>query len=64
MLIIRVKENENIDRALRRYKKKIKQVGLLSEVRRRSHFVKPSKERRLEINKAKYQQQIRQFLEG
>ena len=64
MLIIRIKDNENIDRALRRYKKKLRDVNLLSEVRKKQHFEKPSKTRRSQVQKAQYQQKIRQEMEG
>lgn len=59
MLIINVKENESIDRALKRFKKKFEKTGVLRELRSRTHFKKPSVERREEIIKAKYIQQIR-----
>ncbi len=54
MLIIDVKENEPIDKALRRYKKKFEKSGTLKEIRRRKCFVKPSIMRRAEIQKAAY----------
>jgi small subunit ribosomal protein S21 len=54
MLIIDVKDNESIDKALRRYKRKFQQVGTLKELRRRKHFTKPSVERRDEVLKATY----------
>jgi len=54
MLIINVKSDESIDRALKRYKRKFKQTKLLKEIRRRKHFVKPSVERRNEILNAAY----------
>lgn len=54
MLIIDVKNNESIDKALRRYKRKFQQVGTLKELRKRKHFTKPSVERRDEILKATY----------
>jgi small subunit ribosomal protein S21 len=41
MLIINVKDSETIDRALSRYKKKVKDTQLLKEVRRRKNFEKP-----------------------
>ncbi|WNJ19233.1 30S ribosomal protein S21 [Pontibacter sp. G13] len=46
MIIIRVKEGESIDRALRRYKKKFEKTGVLKEKRRRMFYKKPS-----EVNK-------------
>jgi small subunit ribosomal protein S21 len=54
MLIINVKSDESIDRALKRYKRKFKQTKLLREIRRRKHFVKPSVERRNEVLNAAY----------
>jgi len=57
MLIINVKDGENIDRALKRYKRKHRKVGVLKEIRRRKHYTKPSDERRDEILKAAYKKQ-------
>ncbi|MEO0640727.1 MAG: 30S ribosomal protein S21, partial [Bacteroidota bacterium] len=42
MLIIRVKDGESIDRALRRYKKKFERTGVLKSVRNRMFYKKPS----------------------
>ena len=56
MLIINVKEEESIDRALKRYKRKFLSTGTLKELRRRKHFTKPSVERRNEIISAEYRQ--------
>lgn len=57
MLIIEVKERESIDRALRRYKRKVRKTGIHKELRRRKHFIKPSVQRRNEIQKATYIQE-------
>jgi small subunit ribosomal protein S21 len=54
MLIIDVSDSEGIDRALKRYKRKFQQAGVLRELRKRKHFVKPSVKRRGEIQKAEY----------
>ena len=59
MLIINVKENESIDRALKRFKKKFEKTGVLRELRSRTAFTKPSIARREEVLKAKYIQGIR-----
>ena len=59
MLIINVKENESIDRALKRFKKKFEKTGVLRELRSRTHFKKPSVARREEIIKARYIQHLR-----
>lgn len=56
MLIIDVKESESIDRALKKYKRKFERAGILKELRRRKHFVKPSVQRRTEVLKAVYKQ--------
>ncbi len=58
MLIIDVKNEESIDRALRRYKKKHSRVGVIKELRRRKHFEKPSIRRRTEILKAIYKNKM------
>ena len=54
MLIINVKDNDSIEKALRRYKRKINQTGIIKELRRRKHFTKPSVERRHTKLKAEY----------
>lgn len=60
MLVITVKENESIDKALKRFKKKFERTGVLRELRRRSAFTKPSVARRNEIIKAVYKQQMQE----
>ncbi|MCB0635344.1 MAG: 30S ribosomal protein S21 [Lewinella sp.] len=54
MLIIEVREGENIDRALKRYKRKAINSGIIRELRSRREFVKPSIKRRQEVMKAQY----------
>jgi small subunit ribosomal protein S21 len=54
MLIIEIKESESIDRALKRYKRKVQNVRLIQELRKRKEFTKPSVQRRNEILKAVY----------
>lgn len=58
MIIIKVKEGESIDRALRRYKKKFERTGVLKEVRGRMYFTKPSESKREMMKKAKRRQMI------
>ncbi|MBX2874092.1 MAG: 30S ribosomal protein S21 [Saprospiraceae bacterium] len=60
MIIIPVQEGESIDRALKRYKRKRQDIGLMKELRKRKHFTKPSIERRNEILKARYKDQKNQ----
>ncbi len=59
MIVIIVKENESIDKALKRFKKKFEKTGALKEVRARQHFVKPSVARRKEVIRAAYRQKMR-----
>ncbi len=58
MLIIEVKDADSLDKALKKYKRKVDQTGLIKEVRRRQHYVKPSVERRHEILNAEYRNQL------
>ena len=53
MVGIILSDNENIDRALKRFKKKYERSGVLKEFKKRQYFVKPSIENRLERIKAK-----------
>lgn len=46
MAEIRVKENESLDSALRRFKRSCAKAGVLSEVRKREHYEKPSVRRK------------------
>ena len=43
---IKVKENETIDSALKRFKRQCAKSGVLAEVRKREHYVKPSVRRK------------------
>jgi small subunit ribosomal protein S21 len=56
MLIIERKDGESIDRMLRRYKRKHRNVKLRNELRRRKEFTKPSVNRRKEVLKAIYKE--------
>jgi len=59
MLIIEVKDGESIDKALKRYKRKFQNAGVIKELRRRKEFVKPSVQRRSQVLKAVYREKIR-----
>ena len=43
---IKVGENESLENALRRFKKKCARSGILGEVRKREHYEKPSVKRK------------------
>ncbi|MBK8706271.1 MAG: 30S ribosomal protein S21 [Saprospiraceae bacterium] len=59
MLIIEVKDGEGIDKALKRYKRKFQDAGIMSQLRTRKEFKKPSVLRRNEIIKAVYKEQMK-----
>ena len=46
MAEIRVKDNESLDSALRRFKRQCARAGVLNEVRKREHYEKPSVKRK------------------
>lgn len=58
MLIIDSKDCENIDKALKKYKKKYEKSRTLNQLRERQAFTKPSVKRRFEVLKAVYRQQM------
>jgi small subunit ribosomal protein S21 len=60
MIIVPVKEGENIDRALKKFKRKFEKTGVIRELRARQAFIKPSVRRREEIKKAVYVQNMQQ----
>ena len=64
MLIIPIKDGENIDRALKRYKRKFDKTGTVRQLRARQQFTKPSVVRRAQIQKAQYIQGLRDSLEN
>ena len=50
---VRIRENESFENALRRFKKQCEKTGILSEVRKREHFEKPSLKRKRKMIAAK-----------
>ncbi|MCI5682756.1 MAG: 30S ribosomal protein S21 [Eubacteriales bacterium] len=46
MAEVKLKENESLDNALRRFKKQCARSGILTEVKRREHYEKPSVKRK------------------
>ncbi len=59
MIIVPIKEGDNIERALKKFKRKFDKVGIGREIRRRKAFEKPSVTHRLKIKHAIYVQQLR-----
>ena len=60
MIQIKLKQGENIDKALKRFKRKFEQVGVVKEMRSRMAFEKPSTRKRAQKKKAIYIQSKRQ----
>jgi small subunit ribosomal protein S21 len=60
MIIVPIKEGENIERALKKFKRKFEKTGIIKELRARQAFRKPSVVRREEVKKAVYIQQLQQ----
>jgi small subunit ribosomal protein S21 len=52
LLIIPIKDGENIDRALKRYKRKFDKTGTVRQLRARTAFIKPSVKNRIKIQKS------------
>ena len=54
MLVIPVKEGEQIDRALKRLKRKFLQTGTLKKLRAKKQYLKPTERNRIKMQKAAY----------
>ncbi len=63
MLVIPVKEGENIDRALKRFKRKFLKTGTLKQIRGRKQYVKKSERLRIRKQKAVYSENLLRDLE-
>ena len=59
MIIEQVKEGENIEKALKKFKRKFEKTGVVRELRSRQAFQKPSVTNRKKMMKAIYVQQLR-----
>lgn len=60
MIIVPVKEGENIEKALKKFKRKFERTGIVKELRSRQAFEKPSVTNRKKMVKAIYVQKLRQ----
>lgn len=57
MLVVPVDKGNNIEKALRKFKRKFEKVGIAKELRRRRTYIKPSVRERMQRLKAIYIQQ-------
>ncbi|HNQ69612.1 MAG TPA: 30S ribosomal protein S21 [Bacteroidales bacterium] len=64
MIIVPVKEGENIDRALKRFKRKFEKTGVVKELRNRQAFEKPSITKRQQKLHAIYVQELQRTQEN
>ena len=60
MIVIPIKEGENIERALKKFKRKFEKTGVIKELRHRQAFSKPSIEKRQQKLHAIYIQKLQQ----
>ena len=60
MIVVPVKEGENIERALKKFKRKFEKTGAVKELRARQQFDKPSVKKRLAKERAIYVQHLRE----
>ncbi len=59
MIIVPVKNGENIERALKKFKRKFERTGVIRELRARQQYDKPSVKKRLKMEHAVYVQKLR-----
>ncbi len=60
MIVVPVKEGENIEKALKKFKRKFEKTGVVKELRNRQQFDKPSVIKRLKKEHAVYVQKLHQ----
>ena len=63
MIVVPVKEDENIEKALNKFKRKFEKTGVVKELRARQQFDKPSVLNRLKRERAIYVQKLQQVEE-
>ncbi len=59
MIIVPVKEGENIEKALKKFKRKSEKTGVIKEVRNRKQYNKPSVVKRIKMQHAIYVNKLR-----
>ena len=63
MIIVPVKEGDNIERALKKFKRKYEKTGIVKELRARQAFEKPAVANRKKMMRAVYVQKLQQVEE-
>lgn len=64
MIIVPIKENENLERALKKFKRKFEKTGIIKELRERQAYKKPSIKRRETKIRAEYVQKLQREAEN
>ena len=59
MIVVPVKDGENIEKALKKFKRKFERTGVTKELRARQQYIKPSVKKRLKMEHAIYVQKLR-----
>ncbi|MBS3768994.1 MAG: 30S ribosomal protein S21 [Bacteroidales bacterium] len=60
MIVVQVKDGENIERALKKFKRKFEKTGVMREVRERQAYTKPSMKKREQKKRAIYRQKLKE----
>jgi small subunit ribosomal protein S21 len=60
MIVVQVKDGENIERALKKFKRKFEKTGVMKEVRERQAYTKPSMKKREQKKRAIYRQKLKE----
>ena len=60
MIVVPIKEGENIERALKKFKRKFEKTGIVKQLRARQSFKKPSERKRDVVKRAIYIQKLQQ----
>ena len=63
MIVVPLKEGENIEKALKKFKRKFEKTGVVKELRSRQAFIKPSVSKRKKMIMAAYVQQLQRVEE-
>ena len=59
MIIIKIEGKDNLDRSLKKLKRKFESIGITKELRKRKEFKKKSDKRREEVKKARYIEKLK-----
>jgi small subunit ribosomal protein S21 len=56
---VHLDENDRLDWALKKFKKKVQRAGLMQDLRRKRHYTKPSEARQLKAQAARRRRRVR-----